>query len=360
MLICSKTINDSETMHFFDSVKLNREIAVHKVGNKLNEEPMRLAAEPTVLNIELQQTLTKYFLAPFNTEAYFHLFHDAELSLNEVYTFVTKIFENKNSLFDQSVHIATHLYNKSTHPRTKGGELYVVYFDDCVLHGENVSAVGIFKSENKDTFLEIESTEAGYSLDSREGINVNKLDKGCIIFNSEKESGYVVAVVDNTNKGAEAHYWMDEFLGLKTQKNQYHQTNEFLGIAKKFVTQKLTEDFEVSKADQIDLLNKSVDYFKKNGEFDKSDFEEKVFQDDKLISSFRNFDEAYRLENQVELDDNFEISSQAVKKQARSFKSILKLDKNFHIYIHGDRELIERGVDEAGRKYYKIFYKEEN
>jgi hypothetical protein len=347
-------------MHFFDSVKLNKEIAVHKVGNKLNEEPIRLATEPTILNNDLQQTLTRYFLAPFNTEAYFQLFHDADLALNEMYTFVSKIFDDKKTLFEQSKNIATHLYNKSTHPRTKGGELYVVYLEDNVLHGENVAAVGIFKSENKDTFLEIEATDAGYSLENREGININKLDKGCIIFDSEKESGYVVAVVDNTNKGAEAHYWIDEFLGLKTQKNQYHQTNDFLGITKKFVTQKLTEDFEVSKADQIDLLNKSVDYFKKNGDFDKTDFEEKVFQDEKLISSFRKFDVAYRLENEVELDDNFEISTQAVKKQARSFKSILKLDKNFHIYIHGDRELIERGVDGDGRKYYKIFYKDEN
>ena len=48
-----------------------------------------------------------------------------------------------------------------------------------------------------------------------------------------------------------------------------------------------------------------------------------------------------------------------MKKQARVFKSVLKLDKNFHIYIHGDRNRIERGVDEQGRKYYKIYYDQE-
>jgi hypothetical protein len=48
-----------------------------------------------------------------------------------------------------------------------------------------------------------------------------------------------------------------------------------------------------------------------------------------------------------------------VKKQARVFKNILKLDKNFDIYIHGNRELIEKGIDENGRKYYKIYYEEE-
>jgi hypothetical protein len=50
-----------------------------------------------------------------------------------------------------------------------------------------------------------------------------------------------------------------------------------------------------------------------------------------------------------------------VKSQARVFKSVLKLDKDFHIYIHGDRNKIERGVDpDTGRKYYKIWYDQEH
>jgi hypothetical protein len=48
-----------------------------------------------------------------------------------------------------------------------------------------------------------------------------------------------------------------------------------------------------------------------------------------------------------------------VKKQARVFKSVLKLDKNFHIYIHGNRELIEQGVEKDGRKFYKIYFEKE-
>ena len=31
---------------------------------------------------------------------------------------------------------------------------------------------------------------------------------------------------------------------------------------------------------------------------------------------------------------------------ARYFKSVIKLDSNFHIYVHGKREWIERGFDE--------------
>ena len=40
--------------------------------------------------------------------------------------------------------------------------------------------------------------------------------------------------------------------------------------------------------------------------------------------------------------------------------NIIKVDKKLSIYVHGSRELIEQGVDEEGRKFYKIYYKEES
>lgn len=38
---------------------------------------------------------------------------------------------------------------------------------------------------------------------------------------------------------------------------------------------------------------------------------------------------------------------------------MIKLDKNFHIYVHAHRDLIEQGVDEKG-KFYKVYYHEES
>ena len=181
----------------------------------------------------------------------------------------------------------------------------------------------------------------------------------CLIFNTRKENGFLISVVDNTNKSSEAQYWKDDFLGIKTIKNDFHQTNEFLGIAKQFVTKQLDENFEVSKADKIDYLNRSVDYFKNSETFNKQEFEKQVFGDENLIESFQKFNQTYRQENEVELADNFKISSQAVEKQSRIFKSVLKLDRNFDIYIHGDKNLIEKGTEKDGRKYYKIYYQEE-
>ena len=69
-----------------------------------------------------------------------------------------------------------------------------------------------------------------------------------------------------------------------------------------------------------------------------------------MIKSFRSYDEQYRENKNVDISDNFQISSQAVKKQSRIFKSVLKLDRNFDIYIHGDKNLIEKGTEKDGRK----------
>ena len=334
-------------------------ISIHKAGNKLLDEPVRLSKESVILNDELQDILSQYFLSSFKSEEYYRFYHTIDLSLNAVHACISAIFENPASLHEQSVHLANHLYDKSTHPKIKGGEFYVAYFKDYHLNGETMDAVGLFKSENKDIYIEVEPVTNGFDIESRQGININKLDKGCLVFNTERENGFILSIVDNTNKGTEAQYWKDDFLSVLMLNNDFTQTNQFLGITKHFVTRQIDEEFEMSKADKIDLLNRSVDYFKKHDQFDKEEFEQEVFFHPNVIESFQKFDQHYRQENAVELADNFDISAQAVKQQARAFKSVLKLDKNFHIYIHGNRELIEQGIDENGRKYYKIYYEHE-
>jgi hypothetical protein len=332
---------------------------VHRVGNKSADEEFFIAKTKVNADDNLKNLLTHYFLSSFKSEELYRFNHDIELPLNEVYACVRKIFDDPISLYEQSVNLAKHLYNQSVHPKIKGGEFYVVFFKNCILNGKSLNAIGLFKSENKDTFLEVEQIKDGFDIESRIGININKLDKGCLIFNTDENNGFVINIIDNTNKGNEAQYWKDNFLSITTLNNEFHQTSQFLGITKQFVTKQLDEDFELSKSDKIDFLNRSVDYFKNHETFDKQQFEQSVFGDNSIIESFQKFDQSFRQDNDIEISDNFEISGQAVKKQARAFKSVLKLDKNFHIYIHGNRDLIEQGVDEKGRKYYKIYYDEE-
>ena len=151
----------------------------------------------------------------------------------------------------------------------------------------------------------------------------------------------------------------NDFLNLKPASDDYRSTHDFLAITKEYVTKEIPEGFQTSKADRIDLLNRSVNYFKEHDTFNRNEFEQTVFQEDGAIESFRNFDHEYRDNNNIAGVDNFEISEKAVKKQARFFRKVLKLDKNFHIYIHGDRKLIEQGIEADGRKFYKVYFDNE-
>ena len=304
--------------------------------------------------------LLKYFLFSFKSEEYFNFYHESDIVLNEVFVYVSKIFAEPDGLYEQSLNIARHLYEKSNHPRIKSGELYVVYFKDCIIEGERIDAVGLFKSENKDTFLKIIHSSDNFEIESDNGVNINKLDKGCLIFNIEKEKGYIVSVVDNTNKGIEAQYWIDEFLHVRQREDEYFNTRNLLTLCKNYATDELPQKFEVTKTDQIDFLNKSVGYFRKNDNFDMNEFAQEVIGQPEIIEDFNKFKSEFQKVRDIDLSDQFIISGSAVKKQARVFKSVIKLDRNFHIYVHGDRELIEQGIDESGRKYYKIYYKEES
>lgn len=334
---------------------------IHRVGNKLNEENCALSEKSLPpLAESLDILLTNYFLSAFKEPAFYNFWHESELSLNACFTFAKEIFNNNSSFTEKSQHIARHLYECSTHPKIKGGDLYVGLLDGQGPEGEPVQALAIFKTETKDTFLQVTRQEDYFSVHADEGQQVSRADKGCLIVNINGADGYKVCVVDNLNKGSEAQYWKDDFLKLISFVDEYHQTKEFLGIARHYVTDQFASEFDVSKTDQIDLLNRSIGYFKNRQSFDKAEFEEEVLHHPAMIDSFRNFDDQYRKENHIELEDSFDISKQAVRKQTRIFKSVLKLDKNFHIYIHGNREMIEQGVDEQGRKYYKLYYEDEN
>jgi hypothetical protein len=325
----------------------------------MNDEGIEISELPLARNTKIDTALATYFFHSFKSEELFNFTHESDVNLNEIFAYARLIFENPEDLQKQSAKIAKHLYQSSDHPNIKRGELYVAYIKDVYVHGEQVDAIGLFKSEEKDTYIKVLQQGKNYELEPETGVNVQKLDKGCLIFNTEGESGYLVAIVDNTNKGQEAQFWKEEFLRVKPRRDVFFNTQNVMSACKSFIAQELPDQFEVEKADQIDLLNRSIDYFKNNETFDQEAFAGEVFQDPGVIQSFEDFNQNYAQENDIVWEDNFEISKQAVKQKARVFKSVLKLDKNFHIYIHGKRDWIERGVDDDGRKYYKVYYENE-
>lgn len=342
----------------FTSVKLLK-LATHFVGNKLRDEGFRISSEHSnIANDDTKAYLLKYFFSPFQVNEVFNFTNPTELALNAVYTLASRVFRNNETFYENSVEIVKHLYESSTHPKVNGGEINVCLLSDVFMEGEKSLAIGLFKSESKDIFLKFDQTRDNYLIKYENGVSIGRLDKGCIIFNIGTNNGYKVCIVDS-NKSNDAQYWKNDFLNIRPSSDSYHFTKNFLSVTKEYVTKQLNEEFEVSKADQIEILNKSVEYFKTHETFDKDGFEEDVFHNPDMRRSFRHFDEQYRETKNVDISDSFPISAQAVKKQARVFKNVIKLDKSVDIYIRGNRNLIEKGVENDGRKYYKIYYDEE-
>lgn len=333
-------------------------IVVHRVGNKINQEALILSQEELQLDEEMKELLQDFFLKAFKSEEQFRFYSDSYLVNNPVFSSVSEIFEDPEKFLWESENIARHLYDITENPRVQSGELFVVYFEgDENSDGSKIDSIGIFKTENKNPFLKIFPKNESFEIDKDYGIGLSKLDKGCIVYNQFKETGYAVSVVDN-NKNGDMYYWFEDFLKVQQRDDEYFHTQETLAVYKDFITKQLPQEFEVSKADQADFLNKSLTFFKEKEEFKYDDFVNEVLEDKNVIESFGNFKSDYESDMQVSISEDFAINTAAVKKNQRYFKSVIKLDKNFHIYIHGDRKKIETGQDENG-KYYRLYFEEE-
>jgi hypothetical protein len=324
-------------------------LAVHYIGNKQNGGALLTSKDEQVLKSETKAMLTEALLSRFgNCHERYTFYHDSSLEYNEVYSFTKNIFDDQSVLYAESVRMATQIFGVSLHPKIKPGELYVAYFTGIDDDGTLLDAVGIFKAETKSLFADMVPGEEDLDLQLREGVELSKVDKGCLVLSRGADQGYELLIFDANGKGEEAQFWKDKFLGVMIRQNEFVQTQEFLTQTKNFVTRQMPDEFEVSKTEQIEILNRSMDYFKTHGSFDREEFETEVLHHENLIQSFRNY---------VDPTEGFDISAQAVKRQARVFKSVIKLDKNFHIYVHGDRQLIEKGYDETvGKHFYKIYF----
>jgi hypothetical protein len=332
---------------------------LHFVGNKGLGEELTLSEKTITFKDDfVQETLLRYFLSPFKTDIYYQFKNKHDISLPSLSNVSEALFNNPKDFIEQSCIAATHLYQQSMHPKINGGEFYVCYFKDAMVDGELCDAVGFFKTENKETFLKVYQHLDAFDIDCDNGININKLDKGCIVFNTDKKNGYKISIVDTNNKIAEcALYWEEDFLNATMKPNAYYHTRNFIDASRGFCEEILTEANNVKKEDQRMMLNKSTSYFKEKEDFNIKDFEKEVLVQPEIIEAFKDYRTDFNKRLDLTAIDEFEVSPTAVKKNQKYMRSVVKLDKNFHIYIHGRHELVQQGYDETKEmKFYKLFY----
>ncbi len=345
---------DADTVAFFAGMVNGKEafvdeIVLHRIAAQ--EEACVFSDFSAVIKgEEEQQFLRKLFLRPFTNMAFTCEFDGSKA--NVLQGLCAKLHKGAD-IVESSVAIAKHVIAAGGEDMPEG-DLIAARFSEVEVAGAVYDAVGIFKFDDKEVFLESKHKGKAISLGLKRGLGNNKPNKACLVVYMEKEA--TLFIIDNEGNTA---WWQKDVIRSRPKKDHVNSTTDVMQLTKTFITEQLPEDFVVEKTDQIDLLNRSVQYFKEHTQFDRQEFAEEVFQDEKAIHSFNQYSDRYQEEHNVELGNSFAISPDAVKKQARVFKSVLKLDKNFHVYIHGDRSKIERGQDGQG-KFYKIYYEQES
>ncbi len=339
-------------------------LAVHYVGNKGLGEDLTLTEKEVRLNNDfLKDTVSNYFTLPFKDDIYYSFKGKNEMHFHDVKGYVEDLFKDKSLFIECGKHIAEHLYNQSMHPKIKGGELTIAYFRDAMVDGVVCDAIGIFKSENKRTFLKVNQlNEDEFEFESENGIDIQKLDKGVLIFNTQQETGYKASVIDTSNKVSDAaFYWVEDFLNLQLIENSYYHTQGFLRTYKGFCEEILTEENNVKKENQMVMQNRSIDFMKAKSEFHLDEFKKEVLVQPELVEAFETYQETYNEKMDLTPPKTFEVSQNAVKKNSKIMKSTIKLDKNFVINVNAVSDLMEKGFDEEkGLKYYKIYFTNES
>ncbi len=344
-------------MFVFDETEINA-IALHRVGNKVKEEDLILSENLLQLPEEMNEILKTWFLSSFKSEAYYNLKIDGEVP-NFLFREIKPLFDGTGDFFEASKNIARFLFDQTHHSQIKSGDLFMVYFTNCVVDDELCDAIGLFKAENKDIFIQIKPDSNLFSVEANEGINIHKLDKGALIFNTEEEFGYKISLVDKVNK-IEAQYWRENFLHVQERNDEFYQTQSYLDMCKGFVEQVYNQENNVERTEQIEMLNKSAEYFTEKEAFNIEEFENEVIKEPEIVNAFEEYKQLFEEQHELQMEPEFAISKEAVKKNKRKFKSVLKLDKNFHIYIHGDRNRIEKGFDnQKNMNYYKVYFETE-
>ena len=334
-------------------------MSIHRVGNKSRNESQFLSGQPFNLTDEIVPLMKEYFFRPFREkeENYFQFAHEVDLDYNEMFQFASEVFANPSSLHDVSKKITNHLFEQSNHPHIKNGEVYVTYLTNVNIDNNVVDAIGVFKSEVQTDFLQFEEKGTTLEMILQQGINLSKLDKGCLIFNYKKEEGYKILSIDSNRY--DARYWLEHFLSVDAFQDENFITKKYLKFCQGFAKDVVfpAED----KKQEVMFMNRSVNYFAKNDQFEESNFLNEVMENPNLIPEFRSYKVDKGEKYSIEDVTTFPIANSAVSDARKSIKNVINLDTHIQIkmdFINPEsaEKFVEKGWDEEKQMYYYLVY----
>jgi hypothetical protein len=336
-------------------------VTLAKIGNPLRGESLKTSKDLCKFGEQDKEILTLAFLKPFRNLEPYHFYHTSSLDLHEMHCYVNTIFDQQERFLTYSRKIARHLYDKTKHPNIKSGDLCIAYLEGIQIDGEVCDAISVVKSESLTPFLEISDHDGDLQLTTHNGIYPDKIDKGCLIINSNKESGYLVYTFDKG--GADTNFWVRDFLGARARKDDNFKTKQYAEMCVSFADEGLPEDMPVEEKYRV--ANDAMQYFAEKEKFDEKHFQDEVLKEPEIVEKFASYKQNYKDEDGEPLAGEFEISKPAAKKAGSKIKSNLRLDTGVVLKFTPDfaerqNEIMERGFDEKMQmNYVKIYYHDE-
>lgn len=338
-------------------------LVLAKVGNPTRDEPLQTSKQVLKVEEEDQAMLSSIFLRPFRSLGMqghrFH--HHSSLEKHELNECASAVFGKESELLQRGCEIAKRLYSKSSHPNIKSGDLCISMIEGIEVEGEKKRAICILKSESVTPFLSISAKDGDLQLSTEQGINPEKIDKGCLILDHFAGKGYYVLTFDRA--GSESRFWVRDFLAVVPISDPTLMTKKVAEMAMAAVASDGAEVDDDSPPWEVNAPAKeALSYFDGKKKFSLQEFEEQALRTPQAKARFAA--ERKRLEEDegVKVADAFDISKRDVAKAKKGMKSIMKLDTGVEIrlkpkVVDKPEAVLEKGFDEAkGMKFIKVYY----
>ncbi|MGC4016961.1 MAG: nucleoid-associated protein [Luteolibacter sp.] len=362
----------------FTSASATR-LVLAKVGHPQRDEPLQTSKQVFHVEEADQEVLTSIFVKPFKNLSGHRFSHHSSLDQHEMNSLATAIFNSEDGLLERGCDIAKRLYSKSNHPNIKSGDLCISFIKDIEVNGELTQGICILKSESVVPFLSISTKDGDLELHTEQGINPEKIDKGCLILNHHAQKGYYVLTFDRS--GAESRFWVRDFLGVVPVTDPSFLTNKYADMAVAFVKKEEKAKKEARKEQAPEAAAESADdtppwgthsaardaisYFEEKENFSIQEFEEQVLKTPEAVEKFKRHRAEVEREQGHRFDDSFQISKKDVNKAKKKIAAVVKLDTGVEIHLKpslpGEADsVLERGFDEDKKmKFIKVYFNED-
>ncbi|MEP4076577.1 nucleoid-associated protein [Haloferula sp.] len=338
-------------------------LVLAKVGNPSRDEALQTSKQVLQVEEEDQGMLSSIFLRPFKSLGMqghrFH--HHTSLEKHELNECAAEVLGDPAALLERGCEIAKRLYSKSSHPNIKSGDLCISLIDGIEIEGEKRKAICILKSESVTPFLSISAKDGDLQLSTEQGINPEKIDKGCLILDHFEGKGYYVLTFDRA--GSESRFWVRDFLSVVPIADPTLMTKKVAEMAMTAVSSDGAEADDDSPPWEVNAPAKeALSYFDGKKKFSLQEFEEQALRTPEAKAKFAAERKRVEEEEGVKVADAFDISKRDVAKAKKGMKSMMKLDTGVEIklkpkVVDKPDTVLEKGYDsEKGMKFIKVFY----